>query len=53
MLVAGTNGLVIDAPPTAKVILRKIAVQGLGKQGLSGIKVVNAAAVYLENVKIK
>jgi len=51
MLVAG-NGFVIDAPANATVILRNLEIQGLGKQGLSGMKMMNAAAVYLENVLI-
>ena len=58
VLVAGTNGLVISGfNANISVTLRNLAVQGLGPgglgQGLSGIKIINAATVYLENVLIK
>ena len=53
ILVAGTNGININAPSGAAVIIRNIAIQGTGGQGLAGIKIWNAASVYLENVVIK
>jgi len=52
--VVGTNGFVINGiNANISVTLRNLAVQGLDRQGLSGIKIVNAASVYLENVLIK
>jgi hypothetical protein len=57
ILVAGTNGIVINAPG-AVVILRNIQINGLGlpgstsTAGLNGVNVLAAAAVHIEDVQI-
>ncbi len=48
VLVAGTNGIVISAAATDKVILRNIRVMGLNS-GLAGIKILTASVVSIEN----
>jgi hypothetical protein len=50
VLVSGTNGIVISAPG-ANVILRNLDIEGLGT-GVSGIFILDAANVYIENVRI-
>jgi len=51
VLVAGTNGIVINAAATDVVILRNLQFEGVGS-GLSAIKILCAGAVYIENCHI-
>jgi hypothetical protein len=51
ILVAGTNGIVINAGASDKVVIRSIQLQGLGPSGspgLIGIKILQAGAVSIE-----
>lgn len=50
VLVAGTNGIVINSA-TAKVVLRNLSILGVSG-AIDGIKIVNAASVLIENVRI-
>ena len=50
-LVSGTNAIVINAPSTAEVYLRRISLNGLGT-GLSGIRVLAAGRVTIEKCNI-
>ena len=55
VLVAGTNGIVISAAPTDKVVLRNIQIQGLAgtaAPGLNGVRILTAASVSIENCVI-
>jgi hypothetical protein len=55
VLVAGTNGFVVAAGPTDRVIIRNLRFQGLGpggNAGLNGIRVLSAGSVEIENVDI-
>ncbi|WP_246229850.1 right-handed parallel beta-helix repeat-containing protein [Bradyrhizobium cytisi] len=55
VLVAGTNGIVINAATTDKVTLRSIQVQGLAgtaSPGLNGVRILSAASVSIENCVI-
>lgn len=55
VLVAGTNGIVISAATTDKVVLRNIQIQGLagtGAPGLNGVRILTAASVSIENCVI-
>jgi hypothetical protein len=56
VLVAGTNGIVINAGANDVVILRNLRIQGLGpgstNQGLSGIVIVQCGHVEIENCEI-
>jgi hypothetical protein len=52
ILVAGTNGITINAGTTDKVIIRGLQLQGLGPTGtpgLVGIKILSAGVVAIEN----
>jgi hypothetical protein len=51
VLVSGTNAIVINAAATDVVVLRNLTIDGVGS-GLAGVKVLNAAAVHLENLEI-
>ncbi len=51
VLVSGTNGIVISAANTDFVVIRGLDIEGLGT-GLSGIKVLSAGAVHVENCTI-
>jgi hypothetical protein len=56
VLVSGTNGIIVNDPAAAPnatitVVLRGLDLEGLGT-GLSGIKVLNARAVYVEDTTI-
>jgi hypothetical protein len=48
VLVNGTNGVVIAAGTTDKVVLRNIQIQGINT-GLAGVKIISAATVSIEN----
>lgn len=50
VLVSGTNGIIINGAG-AKVILRNLRINGLGT-GLSGISLLNASELIVENVTI-
>src|SRR5215471_6858097 len=51
VLVSGTNGIVISAGSSDVVILRNLDINGLGT-GLSGIRILTAGDVRIENCKI-
>src|SRR6185295_6232433 len=51
VLVSGTNAIIINAPNTAFVVLRGLDIEGLGT-GLTGIKVLAAGSVHVENCTI-
>lgn len=56
VLVAGTNGIVVSAAATDKIILRNIQIQGLqgsATPGLAGVKIISAASVSIENCVIQ
>lgn len=52
VLSAGTNGIVINADADDVVILRNLQIEGVGT-GLTGLIILNAGAVYLENCRIQ
>lgn len=55
VLVAGSNGIVISAAATDKVVLRNIQIQGLAgtaSPGLNGVRILTAASVSIENCVI-
>ncbi|QAU50093.1 hypothetical protein XH91_11475 [Bradyrhizobium guangzhouense] len=55
VLVAGTNGIVISAATTDKVVLRNIQLQGLAgsaSPGLNGVRILSAASVSIEDCVI-
>jgi hypothetical protein len=52
ILVSGTNGLVIQAGPTDVVILRGLSLDGDVQNSLTGIKIVSAAVVIIEDSAI-
>lgn len=52
ILSAGTNGIVINADADDVVILRNLQIEGVGT-GLTGLIILNAGAVYLENCRIQ
>lgn len=47
-----TNGIVVAALATDRVILRNLSIDGAGN-GLNGIRVLSAAKVHIENVAIR
>ncbi len=51
ILAAGTNGVIINAAG-ARVTLRDLLIEGAGS-GLNGVRVLNAAQVVIENVRIE
>jgi hypothetical protein len=52
LLAPGTNAVVVNAGATGVVVLRGLSIQGAG-QGLAGIRVVSAKAVYVEGCVIR
>lgn len=50
-LVSGTNGFTVAAAQTDNVTIRNMTFEGLGT-GLTGISILSASAVHIENVKI-
>jgi hypothetical protein len=52
VLVAGTDGIVINAPVGAVVVLRGLKIQGIGS-GLNGIHILQAGAVFIENCVVQ
>ena len=52
VLVSGTNGIVISAGPTDKVVLEGLDIEGLGT-GLDGVKVNSAAIVEITRCSIR
>jgi hypothetical protein len=58
ILVAGTNGINIQAAATDVIRIRNLSIQGLGTganpvtPGLNGIQITSALAVHLENVQV-
>jgi hypothetical protein len=51
ILVSGTHGIIINAGPNDIVILRNLTLEGVGN-GLSGIRVLAAGSVHIENCRI-
>ncbi len=51
ILAAGTNGVIVNAGVNDVVVLRGLKINGVGT-GLNGIKVIQAAAVFVENCTI-
>jgi hypothetical protein len=51
VLVSGTNGIVIAAGATDKVVLRGLTIEGLGT-GLSGVKFNSGGALYVQDCTI-
>ena len=51
ILVSGTHGIVIAAGTNDVIILRNLTFEGLGT-GLSGIDIISAGAVHIENCRI-
>lgn len=49
---SSVHGIIVNAAATDTVILRNITIDG-GGTGLSGIRILNAAAVYIENCRIR
>jgi hypothetical protein len=55
VLVAGTNGIVVQAGAADKVILRNIRINGIagtGNGGLNGVRFLAGAALHIENCTI-
>src|SRR4029077_10044962 len=53
VLVAGTNGINVNAPTTDVVILRNLDIHGSNFTGINGIQVNSAKAVFVENCRIQ
>lgn len=51
VLVSGTNGIIVNAGASDSVSLRNLDINGLSS-GISGIRVLNAAEVNIENLSI-
>jgi len=51
ILVAGSNGVIVNALATDVVTLRNISIHGVGST-LDGVRVINAGAVIIDNVDI-
>lgn len=51
ILAAGSNGIIINATPTSVITLRNLSINGF-TTGLTGIKILNAAEVNIENCVI-
>lgn len=51
VLVSGTNGIVINAPASAVVVLRGLDIEGLGT-GLNGIRFLAGGSLHIENCTI-
>jgi hypothetical protein len=51
ILVSGTHALIINAAATDVVVLRNLTFEGLGA-GLSGINIISAGEVHVENCRI-
>lgn len=51
VLVSGTNGIVVNAPAGAVVVLRGLDIEGLGT-GLNGIRFLAGGALHVENCTI-
>src|SRR5215467_7141472 len=52
IVVTGTNAIVVNAPANAEVVIRGITFEGLCGSGQSGIKVLSAGMVSVENCYI-
>ncbi len=48
---AGTNGIIINAAPTDRIVLRNLLITGSGT-GLNGIRILNAGEVLIDRCKI-
>ncbi|RDS85431.1 right-handed parallel beta-helix repeat-containing protein [Dyella psychrodurans] len=49
VLVSGTNGMVISAGASDKVILRNLTFDGIGGQGLDGVSILGAGNVLIQH----
>jgi hypothetical protein len=52
VLVSGTNGIVISAASTDRVVLEGLDIEGLGT-GLDGVKILSAGIVYIRDCSIR
>jgi hypothetical protein len=52
ILVSGTNGIIVNAGPTGVVILRGLSLDGDVQNSLTGIKIISAAVVIIEDCAI-
>src|SRR5262245_1341363 len=51
ILCSGTNGIVINAPASAVVTIRNVAINGIGS-GLNGIRILSSGVVNIERCEI-
>jgi hypothetical protein len=51
VLVSGTNGIVVQAGPSDVVILRNLAIEGIGS-GLNGVRFLAGAELHVEHVTV-
>src|SRR2546430_1555153 len=51
VLVSGTNGIVVNAAPTARVVLRGLDINGIGT-GVNGIRFLAGASLHVERCTI-
>jgi hypothetical protein len=51
ILVAGTNGIIVNVGSNDVVTIRNVSINGVGA-GLSGIKMIGAGSLFVENVDI-
>ena len=51
VLVSGTNGIIVNVGSTDVVTIRNVSINGVGA-GLSGIKMIGAGSLFVENVDI-
>ena len=52
VLVSATNGIIINAPLGAKVLLQGLDIEGLGT-GLNGVQILSASKVTIQNCSIR
>jgi hypothetical protein len=57
VLISGTNGIIINAPAGAKVLLQGLDIEGLNggtnPPGLNGVHIISAAKVTIQNCSIR
>ncbi|HBL29151.1 MAG TPA: hypothetical protein DD490_20155 [Acidobacteria bacterium] len=51
ILAAGTNGIIINAPATSRVVLRNLSIEGAGT-GLNGIRFIAGKSLLVDNCTI-
>ena len=52
VLVSGTNGIIVNAPAGAEVLLQGLDIEGLGT-GLNGVHIISASRVTIQNCSIR